>query len=136
MELNQYNKKGLIQSESKHRFRYKMKWNTILFLLCFRNCIFGPSFHGFGNISSAGHRNRVYYDEKTGNFETIANFRGNIVKLGTVVPEQTKNLDPKLKKKRICETTDTDLVKIFDLIDENTIVSVYESSGFICIEYY
>ncbi|TGK78999.1 hypothetical protein EHQ24_15740 [Leptospira noumeaensis] len=87
-------------------------------------------------MSSASHRNRVYYDEKTGNFETIANFRGNIVKLGTVVPEQTKNLDPKLKKKRICETTDVDLIKIFDLIDENTIVSVYESSGFICIEYY
>ncbi|TGK60907.1 hypothetical protein EHQ16_08410 [Leptospira kanakyensis] len=87
-------------------------------------------------MSSAGHKNRIYYDEKTGNFETIANFRGNIVKLGTVAPDQTQNLDPKLMKKRICETTHTDLVKTFDLIDENTIVSVYESSGFICIEYY
>ncbi|TGK95412.1 hypothetical protein [Leptospira brenneri] len=87
-------------------------------------------------MSSAGSNHRVYYDEKTGNFETIANFRGNIIKLGTVVVDETKNIDPNLKKKRICETTDIDLVKTFDLIDERIIVAVYESSGFICIEYY
>lgn len=87
-------------------------------------------------MSSAGDSQRVYYDETSGNFETIANFRGNIVKLGTVVPDQIEKLEPKLKKKRTCETTDVDLVKTFNLIDERRILAFYESSGFICIEYY
>lgn len=113
-----------------------MKWIITLFLFCLQNCLVSPNFHGFGNLNSAFHSKRVYLDEKTGNFETIANFRGNIVKLGTAVRDQTKNIDSKHKKKRICETTDIELIKTLDLIDERVIVAVYESSGFLCIEYY
>lgn len=87
-------------------------------------------------MSSTMNRDRVYYDEKSGNFNTIPNFRGNVIKLGTVVVDHTKNIDSKHKKKRICEPTHVDINKTLDLIDKRMIVSVQESSGFLCIEYY
>ncbi|TGM05196.1 hypothetical protein [Leptospira jelokensis] len=107
-----------------------------LFLFCFESCIFGPNWDGFRNLRSAIENDRVYYDPKSGNFETKPYFRGHITKLGTVVIEPANSIDSNQKKKRICETTETDLTKTFTLIEERTVVAVYESSGFICIEYY
>ncbi|TGL67516.1 hypothetical protein [Leptospira jelokensis] len=107
-----------------------------LFLFCFQSCIFGPNWDGFRNLRSAIENDRVYYDPKSGNFETNPYFRGHITKLGTVVIEPPNSINSNQKKKRICETTETDLTKTFTLIEERTVVAVYESSGFICIEYY
>ncbi|WP_039938178.1 hypothetical protein [Leptospira terpstrae] len=113
-----------------------MKRITTLFLFCFQNCLIGSSFHGFVNMDSARNQNRVYFDEKTKSFETIPNFRGNIIKLGKVVIGETKQIDSKKQKKRFCERNETELIKKLDFLDERTIVSIYESSSYLCIEYY
>lgn len=90
----------------------------------------------YTHMSSAINNERVFYDPKSGDFKTNPLFRGHIIKLGTVVVEPPNTIDSPQKKKRTCETTNSDLTKTFALIDERMIVSVYESSGFICIEYY
>lgn len=76
-----------------------MKWTATLFLFCFQNCLIGPSFHGLENLESARDHNRVYYDETTGKFVTIPNFRGNVIKLGDVVLGETKNINSNRKKR-------------------------------------
>ncbi|MBM9589864.1 hypothetical protein JWG41_05365 [Leptospira sp. 201903075] len=113
-----------------------MKRITTLFLFIFQSCIIGSSFHGFGNTDSARNRDRVHFNEKTNNFETIPNFRGNIIKLGDVVIDESENIDSNKKKKRICERNETELIKKIDFLDERTIVSIYETSSYLCIEYY
>ncbi|TGM78324.1 hypothetical protein EHR01_07645 [Leptospira mtsangambouensis] len=113
-----------------------MKWIATLVLLIFQNCITYPSFDGFGNIDSAKNQTRVYFDEKKGKFETLPNFRGNIIRIGDIVLGETKNINFKNQKKRICERNETELIKRIDLIDERTIVAIYETSSYLCIEYY
>lgn len=107
-----------------------------LFLFCFESCIFGPNLNGFRNLRSATNNERVYYETKSGEFKTNPFFRGHIVKVGTVVTEQLNSIHPEQKKKRTCETTNSDLTKTFTLLEERVILAVYETSGFICIEYY
>lgn len=87
-------------------------------------------------MDSARDHNRVYYDDTTKKFTTIPNFRGNIINLGDVVLDESRNIDANKKKKRICERNETELIKKIDFLDERTIVSIYETSSYLCIEYY